>query len=103
VLLDRAGKVLAEHADDAGLSRDDFAHLVREIRRTADQTSRRMDAGALVRAEIESPAGDLTVVRVQRLTVAALYSEPLRAEGVWEMLQDVTARNISTPQAVAHA
>ncbi len=103
VLLDRDGKVLAEHADDAGLSRRDFAHVIRQLRSTADDTSRRMDAGALVRAEIESPAGDLTIVRVQRLTVGALYSEPLRADSVWELLQDLTARNLSTPTEVAHA
>ena len=103
VLLDRDGKVLAEHADDGGIARSEFAHLVRQLRRTADATSRRMDAGALVRAEIESPAGDLTVVRVQRLTVGALYSDPLRTDRVWEMLQDLTARNLSTPPEVAHA
>ena len=43
------------------------------------------------------------MLRVQRLTVGALYSEPLRTERVWEMLQDVTARNLTAPPEVAHA
>jgi hypothetical protein len=103
VLLDRDGRVLAEHCDDGGMAREDFAHVVRQLRSTADDTSRRMDAGALVRTELEGPAGDLTVMRVQRLTVGALYSEPLRAARVWELLQDLTARNLSPRPEVAHA
>ena len=103
VLLDRDGQVLAEHADDGGMSRTEFADVVRLLRHTADDTSRRMDAGALVRAEIEGPAGDLTIVRLQRLTLGALYSEPQRADGVWEMFQDVMARNVTTRTEVAHA
>lgn len=103
VLLGPDGEILAEHTSDAGLPGDAFADAVRHLRETADETSRRMDAGALVRAELEGPAGDVTVLRIQRLTVGALYSEPLRADRVWEMLQDVTARNVTREPEVARA
>ena len=67
--------------------------------------SRRMDTGVLVRAEIEGPEHRLTVVRLRQYTIAALFSDPLRTDRVWEMLQDVTSRCLSAPASteVMHA
>ncbi len=103
LVLDREGEILADFSRPDSLSRRQFAELVNDVRDTADDASRRMDTGALVRAEIEGPTGNVTVVRVRNLTIAILYSDPLRTERVWEMLQDFIARNLTTSREAAHA
>jgi len=103
VLLDGDGAIVAHHGDEAGLGADAFADLVRDVRTTSGNASRHMDAGVLVRAEIEGPTASLTVVRLRQYTIAALFSDPLRTDRVWEMLQDISARCLSTSQKVAHA
>ncbi len=103
MLMDGDGRILAQHATDAGLGIDAFADVVREVRATSDGASRRMDTGVLVRAEIEGPETSLTVVRLRQYTIAALFSEPLRTDRVWEMVQDVTARSLAPTAEVACA
>jgi predicted regulator of Ras-like GTPase activity (Roadblock/LC7/MglB family) len=104
VLLDKDGSAMADFSYADGLSKSQFAELVTSIRDTADDASRRMDTGALVRAEIEGPGGNVTVARVRGMTVAVLYSDPLRSERVWELLQDFTAKNLtSNREEVSHA
>ena len=101
VLLDRDGSTLADFSYADGLSKSQFAELVSAIRDTADDASKRMDTGALVRAEIEGPGGNVTVARVRGLTLAVLYSDPLKSDGVWEILQDFIARNLTTSREEA--
>jgi predicted regulator of Ras-like GTPase activity (Roadblock/LC7/MglB family) len=103
IILDRDGEFLADFSDANGLSRRQFSDLVNGIRDTADEASRRMDTGALVRAEIEGPFGSLTLTRVRSLTIAILYEEPLRPDRVWELLQDFIARNLTNKKEVAVA
>ena len=62
-----------------------------------------MDTGVLVRAEIEGPDTSLTVVRMRQYTIAALFSDPLRTDRVWEMLQDASARCLAPAREVVHA
>lgn len=93
IVLDKDGESLADYTDGAGLTRRQFAELVTAVSATADDASRRMDTGALVRAEIQSPSGNVTVARVRNLTIGLLYADPLRSERVWEILQDFVARN----------
>ncbi len=95
VVLDADGVVIAQQGTPLGLAPDAFAELVRRLRAIADDASRRMDTGALVRAEIDGPSGSVTVMRLRSLTVGALYSEPLRADRVWEMLQDCSAPHVT--------
>jgi tetratricopeptide (TPR) repeat protein len=103
VLCDREGNVVADFAGASGLPRGQFAELVSGIRGAADDASRRMDTGALVRAEIEGPGGNVTVSRVRGLTVAVLYKAPLRADRVWEVLQDFVAHHLASTREEAHA
>jgi tetratricopeptide (TPR) repeat protein len=103
MLLDSEGQVVTQHGSAAGLGAEAFAELARGIRTTSDETSRRMDTGVLVRAEIEGPDVSLTVVRLRQYTIAALYSDPLRTDRVWEMLQDLSARCLTAPPEVLHA
>jgi len=103
LLIDLEGQVLSHHEDVAGIRVDAFVDLVRDVRATAGNASRRMDTGVLVRAEIEGPETSLTVVRLRQYTIAALFSDPLRTDRVWEMLQDVTARCLTAPKEVTHA
>lgn len=92
-VLDRDGDILADHTDGTGPTRRQFCELLVATTSVADDASRRMDTGALVRAEVESPSGSVTVVRSRGLTIGVLYSAPLRGERVWELVQDLVARN----------
>lgn len=103
VVLDADDSVLAEHAVTGSLSGHQFAQLVAAVRTTSDDASRRMDTGALVRAEIEGPTGNVTVTRIRRNTVALLYDEPLRTDRAWELLQDAIARHTTVGREVARA
>jgi Flp pilus assembly protein TadD/predicted regulator of Ras-like GTPase activity (Roadblock/LC7/MglB family) len=103
VLLGRDGLVIADLAREGGLSRPRFAELVAGIRAVADDASRRMDMGVLVRAEIESPGGSITVTRVSGLTLALMYADPLRSERAWELLEDFVAVNLASSREAAHA
>lgn len=94
ILLDRQGEILADYSRTGGLSSSQFADLVSSVSETADEASRRMDTGSLVRAEVEGPAGNVTVARVQNVVLGLLYDNPLRPDGAWEMLQDFIARNL---------
>jgi tetratricopeptide (TPR) repeat protein len=100
IILDRDGEFLADFTDANSLSRRQFCQLVNSINNTADEASRRMDTGALVRAEIEGPFGSMTVTRVRTLTIAILYDDPLRPDRVWELLQDFIARNLTNRKEV---
>ncbi|MCE9636510.1 MAG: hypothetical protein K8T90_12460 [Planctomycetes bacterium] len=95
ILLDKDGEILADCTDGMGLTRKQFGDLVTSVSGTADDASRRMDTGALVRVEIETPAGSIMVARVRGLTIGMLFAEPLRADRLWEILQDSVARNMS--------
>lgn len=95
ILLDRDGEILADCTDSTGLTRKQFGELVTSVSTTADDASRRMDTGALVRVEIETPAGSIMVARVRSLTIGILFTEPLRSDRLWEILQDSVARNMS--------
>lgn len=103
VVLDPDDRVLAQHAVDGSLGATQFAELVAAIRTTSDDASRRMDTGALVRAEIEGPGGNVTVTRIRRNTVALHYAEPLRTDRAWELLQDAIARHTTVSKEVARA
>jgi tetratricopeptide (TPR) repeat protein len=92
VLLDRDGGPLAEFAGKDGLAPARFVEMVKGVRDVADDASRRMDAGALVRVEIEGPCGNVTVVRSRELTAALLFTAPLRAERAGEVLRLLVAR-----------
>ncbi|MCG3133210.1 MAG: hypothetical protein HMLKMBBP_00331 [Planctomycetes bacterium] len=102
-VLDRDGDILADHTDGTGPTRRQFCELVTATASVADDASRRMDTGALVRAEVESPSGNVTVVRVRGLTIGVLYSAPLRGERVWELVQDLVARNSQAPASAEAA
>ncbi len=95
IVLERDGEILADHSDGSGLTRRQFSDLVTAVTATADDASRRMDTGALVRAEIESPSGNVTVVRARNLTIGVLYADPLRSDHVWELVQDFMARSVT--------
>ncbi len=103
MLIDGDGQIIVQHADASGVTPDAFLDLVRHVRSTSDDASRRMDTGVLVRAEIEGPDTSLTVVRLRQYTIATLFSDPLRTDRVWEMLQDLTARCLTAPTEVVHA
>lgn len=96
IVLENGGDILADHTDGSGLTRRQFSELVTAVTATADDASRRMDTGALVRAEIESPSGNVTVVRARNLTIGVLYADPLRSERVWELVQDFVARSVTS-------
>src|SRR6185295_5937516 len=77
VLLNKDGAPVAEFAGDGALASARFVELVQGVRDVADDAGRRMDAGALVRVEIEGPGGNVTVARPRGLTVGVLYGEPM--------------------------
>jgi len=103
VLLDQDGASLAEFAGADGLAPARFVELVKGVRDVADDAGRRMDAGALVRVEIEGPGGNVTVTRARGLTVALLYAAPLRVERACEVVQDFLARTLASPPGGARA
>jgi tetratricopeptide (TPR) repeat protein len=103
VVLGRQGVVVADHSGKNGLARGPFAQLVAEIRDAADDASRRMDTGALARADVEGPGGSLVVTRVQGLTIGMQYAEPMRADRAWGILQDFTARQLGAGREPSRA
>jgi tetratricopeptide (TPR) repeat protein len=103
VLLDRDGAVIADFTIDGSLSKGQFAELVCGIRDVADEASRRMDTGALVRADVEGPGGNVVLARARGLTIALLYRDPLRGDRAWEIVQDFVARNLAVGREEAHA
>lgn len=102
-VLDRDGAVLADASASGGMPRRQFAELVGSVASTSDEASRRMDTGALVRAEIEGPAGNVTVARVRSYTIGVLYTAPLTPERVWARIEDLAARNVGAAREPAHA
>jgi predicted regulator of Ras-like GTPase activity (Roadblock/LC7/MglB family) len=103
VLLQRDGSIVAECARTGALGGAQFAQLVAAIRDAADDASRRMDTGALVRADVEGPGGSVVLTRVRGLTMGLLYSEPLRPEAAWEIVQDFTARQLAAGREESRA
>lgn len=95
VLLDQAGKIVADHAATDAIARNHFAELVAEVRDAADDAARRMDQGSLVRADIEGPGMNLVVTRVRGLTIGVHFAEPMRADAAWEIVQDFTAHQLT--------
>lgn len=94
VVLGRDGEILADTSDGVGTTRREFADLVTALCATADDAGRRMDAGGLVRAELECPAGNVTAARVRGVTVGVRYDATLRPGEVWEIVQDFVARSL---------
>ena len=103
VVLGRRGVVVADHSGPHGIPRAPFAQLVAEIRDAADDASRRMDTGALSRADVEGPTGNLVVTRVKGLTIGMQYAEPMRADRAWGILQDFTARQLAAGRESSRA
>jgi predicted regulator of Ras-like GTPase activity (Roadblock/LC7/MglB family) len=105
IALDREGAVLASRAEDngtaEGLCEARLAELVAALAASADDATRRLDAGSLVRAEIECPSGSVLVARLRGVTIGLLYSGPLDGEGAWELVQDAAARWASAPREEA--
>jgi tetratricopeptide (TPR) repeat protein len=103
VLLGKDGAIVADYAREGGLGRTQFAELVAGIRDAADDASRRMDTGALVRADIEGPGVNFVLTRVRGMTVALHYDEPLRADGAWAIVQDFTAHQLAAGREESRA
>jgi tetratricopeptide (TPR) repeat protein len=103
VLLDKDGASVAEFAREGGLAPAGFIELVTGVRDVADDASRRMDTGALVRVEIEGPGGNVAVALSRGFTVAILYAAPLRVERALEFLQDLVARTPASAHGEARA
>jgi tetratricopeptide (TPR) repeat protein len=103
VVLGRDGATLAEFAAFDGLATAGFVELVKDVHDVADDAGRRMDAGALVRVEIEGPCGNVTVSRSRGLTAAMLYTAPLRADRAGALLLDLIARTPASARGEVHA
>jgi tetratricopeptide (TPR) repeat protein len=103
VVLGRQGVVVADHSGPHGMARAPFAQLVAEIRDAADDASRRMDTGALARADVEGPAGSLVVTRVHGLTIGMQYAEPMRGDRAWEILSEFTSRQLASGREASRA
>jgi hypothetical protein len=85
------------------MARAPFAQLVAEIRDAADDASRRMDTGALARADVEGPAGSLVITRVHGLTIGMQYAEPMRGDRAWEILSEFTSRQLASGREASRA
>lgn len=103
VVLGRQGVVVADHSGPQGMPRAPFAQLVAEIRDAADDASRRMDTGALSRADVEGPGGSIVVTRVHGLTIGMRYTEPMKGERAWELLSDFTSRQLASGREASRA
>lgn len=103
VLLDQDGASVADFQGQGGLAAGRFVELVTNVRDVADDASRRMDAGALVRVDIEGPGGSVAVARARGLTVAVLYAAPLRVERACEAVEEFVARAVAAPRSHARA
>jgi predicted regulator of Ras-like GTPase activity (Roadblock/LC7/MglB family) len=103
VLLSREGAIVADHCAAESLPRARFGEIVAEIRDAADDASRRMDTGALVRADLEGDAGSFVVARVRGLTIGLHYAAPLRADRAWELVEDFAARQLAAGREEARA
>ena len=103
VILGRQGVVVADHSGPQGMPRAPFAQLVAEIRDAADDASRRMDTGALSRADVEGPGGSIVVTRVHGLTLGMRYAEPMKSDRAWQLLQDFTARQLASGREASRA
>ena len=103
VVLGRDGASAGAYARSDGLTAEHFVELVCAIRDTADDASRRMDTGTLLKAEIEGPGGNVVLTRVRGLTIAILFSEPLRADRAAEIVSELLARSSSPGREAAHA
>jgi predicted regulator of Ras-like GTPase activity (Roadblock/LC7/MglB family) len=94
VLLDKDGAIVADYTRAGGIARAAFAELVAAVRDAADDASRRMDTGALVRADVEGPGTNIVLTRVRGITMALLYAEPIRPDAAWEIVQEFTAHHL---------
>lgn len=104
VALGSDGGVLAVHVapdrdHDETFCRTQLADLVASVATAADDAMRRLDAGALVRAEVECPAGRVLVARMRGVTLGLLYGAPLDADAAWELVQDAVARCVPAGEA----
>jgi hypothetical protein len=103
LVLDRAGAAGASAQGAGALPEPQFERMVLALEATCDDACHRMDAGAMVRAEVECPSGSVTVARVRGLTVAVLYGAPQRPDRVWETIQDLLARRLACGREAARA
>ena len=102
-LFGEGGAVVAEFSGADGLTRAEFGHLVAGIRDVADDATRRMDTGGLLRAELEGPGGNVLVTRTRGLTVALLYAAPMAQAAALALVQDFTARRLGAGAEAARA
>ena len=63
----------------------------------------RFRAGTDLKAEIEGPGGNVVLTRVRGLTIAILFSEPLRADRAAQIVSELLARSSSPGREAAHA
>jgi hypothetical protein len=102
-LIGKDGEVVADCAGQGSLPRAQFVELAVGIRDTADDASRRMDTGALVRAEIEGPGGNVTVCRVRGTTFAVFFGEPMRGERMSELVSDFVTKSMAAAREPVRA
>jgi tetratricopeptide (TPR) repeat protein len=103
VLIDRDGATVADYARPGGLPKPQFVQLVVGIRDAADDASRRMDTGSLIRADVEGAGNSLVLTRVRGMTMALNYADPMRADGAWQIVQDFTARQLAAGREESRA
>ncbi len=102
VIVDRDGEPFAEYADMESLTRKQFAGLVTEVMRTAEETTRRMDMGSFYWCTVEGDFGGISLSRIRTAALAIKYDslKPREAHG---LLEEFAARNLSPVQEVAGA
>lgn len=102
-ILGKDGSVVADHAAPESLPHARFAEIAAALRDAADDASRRMDTGSLVRVDLEGDAGSFVVARVRGLTIALHYGPPLRADRAWEVVEDFAARQLAAAREESRA
>jgi len=91
VVLDKSGARVAEFSGEGALAPARFVELVDDVRGVADEAGRRLDAGSLVRFEIEGPCGNVSVATARGHVVAILFSAPFRMDRAGDALSDVVS------------
>lgn len=103
VILDRDGESLADAAETEGLTRRQFAELVMEVQKTAEDVSRRMDVGTFHWCTVEGAFGGISIARVKGISLGVKYGATVRADRAHEVLEEFAARNFTARTEAAGA
>jgi len=103
IILDRDGDTLADIGVEEGLTRKQFADMVAEVLKTAEDAARRMDMGSFRWCTVEGPFGGIAISKVNTISLGTMFTAPLRSDRARRLLEEFASRNFTASKEVAGA